>query len=90
MIFISKKYRSYYNKPSQSIVRTKNSERAKLEAEYRRLEALEQRQYSTSNNNNSVYKTAFYVIGLGLLVGVFGAVFYLVGQNSKYNSNCRC
>ena len=89
MVTISKKYRSYCTTPRKSFGQTENSERTKLEAEYRRLEALERRQYSTSNNNNSVYKTAFYVVGLGLLVGVFGAVFYLVGQNSRYNKS-RC
>lgn len=85
MIFISKKYRSYYTTPRKSFGQTENSERAKLEAEYKRLEALEQRQYSTSNynnNNNGVYKTVYLVVGFGLLVGIFGAVLYLVGQNS--------
>jgi len=45
---------------------------------------------SLNNNGNNVWKTAIVVVGLGLLVGIFGTVLYLVGQNSVKNNRCKC
>ncbi|KKL54582.1 hypothetical protein LCGC14_2263950, partial [marine sediment metagenome] len=58
---------------------------------YQQLQALE-RKKSNTNNNNNVYKTACIVVSFGLLVGCFGGILYLLGQNSgksKY-SRCKC
>ena len=69
----------------------KISEKEALWKKYKQLQAREnQEQYSTTNNNNGIWKTAVVVVGFGLLVGIFGTVLYLVGQNSVKNNRCKC
>lgn len=66
------------------------------ELEIRRLrEALARKnQYSlatttSTNDNNNIWKTAIVVIGFGLMVGCFGGIFYLIGQNSVKYTKCK-
>ena len=71
------------------------SEKELREIAIRKYEqALERKNHFslTTTTNNGIWKTAFIVIGFGLLVSCFGGIAYLIGQNSgknKYN-RCKC